>query len=229
MCVGTCTASDIRLYDDAFLMNIQNFLFQPPKDSIPDKSSLMSLINHMFFQHNHPHYISNQQSQHDVLFARVVATNYILCTKCPPKTFPIIPKNPSRGLTIKEIQRRSNHSFENMTRIARRMINDIGFLSIDIIKQVWVSQGVRTSQLTLWDPEAPWLLYVRSSQVVQERCSSREGGVVLSWKQKIVTHPKSFLPHYIFPAFCFCSSPQIDSFGRWCLFCSYSTRQGVHW
>lgn len=136
MCVGTCTASDIRSYDDAFLMNIQNFLFHPPKDSIPDKNSLMSLINHTFFQHNRPHYISNQQSQHDVLFARVVATNYILCTKCPPKTFPIIPKKPSRGLTIKEIQRRSNNSFENMVCIARRMINDIGFLLIDIIKQV---------------------------------------------------------------------------------------------
>ena len=166
MCVGTCTASDIRSYDDAFLMNIQNFLFHPPKDSIPDKNSLMSLINHMFFQHNHPHYISNQQSQHDVWFACVVATNYILCTKCPPKTFPIIPKKPSRGLTIKEIQRQSNHLFKNMVCIAWRMINDIGFLLIDIIKQVRVSQGVRTSQLKLWDPEAPWLLYVRSSEVV---------------------------------------------------------------
>ena len=100
MCVGTWTASDIRLYDDAFLLNIQNFLFHPPKDSIPDKNSLMSLINLMFFKHNHPHYISNQQSQHDVLYARVVATNYILCTKCPPKTFPIIPKKPLRGLII---------------------------------------------------------------------------------------------------------------------------------
>ncbi len=136
MCVGTCTASDIRSYDDAFLMNIQNFLFHPPKDSIPDKNSLMSLINHTFFQHNRPHYISNQQSQHDVLFAHVVAMNYILCTKCPPKTFPIILKKPSRGLTIKEIQRRSNHLFENVVHIGQRMINDIGFLLIDIIKQV---------------------------------------------------------------------------------------------
>ena len=120
MCVGTCTASDIWSYNDAFLMNIQNFLFHPPKDSIHDKNSLMSLINHTFFQHNHPHYMYNQQSQHDVLFACVVATNYILCTKCPPKTFPIIPKKPSRGLTMKEIQRRSNHLFKNMVCIARR-------------------------------------------------------------------------------------------------------------
>jgi hypothetical protein len=69
MCVGTCPASDIGLYDDAFLMHIQNFLFHSPQDSIPDKNSLMSVINHTFFQHNHPHYISNQQSQHDALFA----------------------------------------------------------------------------------------------------------------------------------------------------------------
>ena len=136
ICVGTCTASDIRSYDYAILMNSQNFLFHPPKDSISDNNSLMSLINHTFFQHNCPHYISNQQSQHDVLFARVVAMNYTLCTKCPPKTFPIIPKKPSRGLTIQEIQRRSNHSFKNMVCIDWRMINDIGFLLIDIIKQV---------------------------------------------------------------------------------------------
>ena len=115
-----------------------------------------------------------------------------------PLPIVVIPKKPSRGLTIKEIQRRSNHLFKNMVCIARRMINDIGFLLIDIIKQVRVSQGVRTSQLKLWDPEAPWLLYVRSSEVVWERCSGREGGVVLSWKQKIGTRPKSFLPYYIF-------------------------------
>jgi hypothetical protein len=128
----------------------------------------MSVINHTFFQHNHPHYISNQQSQHDALFAWVIATNYVLCTKCPPKTVPIILKDPCRGITMEEIRRWSNHSFEKMVCIAWRMINDIGFLLIDIIKSVWVSQGVHTSQLKLWDPEAPWLSFVRSSEVVWE-------------------------------------------------------------
>lgn len=51
--------------------------------------------------------------------------------------------------------------------------------------------------MKLWDPEAPWLLFVRSSEVVRERCSGREGGVVLSWKQKIGTRLKYFLPHFI--------------------------------
>ena len=54
-----------------------------------------------------------------------------------------------------------------MVCIARMMINDIGFLLIDTIKQVQVSQGVRTSQLKLWDHDAPWISYVRSSEVVQ--------------------------------------------------------------
>ena len=198
MCVGTCTASDIKSYDDAFLMNIQNFLMHPPKDSNPDKNSLMSVINHTFYQHNRPQFISNQQNQHDVLFARVIATNYILCTKCPPKSFPSIPQNPSRGITQEEIQRRSKHSYGTMISIARRMINDIGFLLINLIKSVRVSQGVRVRQLKLWDPEAPWMSYVRSSEIVRERCSGREGGVVVSWKQKIGSRPKCFLPHYIF-------------------------------
>ena len=92
VCVALCTASDIKSYDDAFLMNIQNFLIHPPKDSNPDKNSLMSVINHTFYQHKRPEFISNQQNQNDVLFARVIATNYILCTKCPPKLFLSIPK-----------------------------------------------------------------------------------------------------------------------------------------
>ena len=72
-----------------------------------------------------------------------------------------------------------------------------------------MSQGVRTSQLKLWHPEAPWLLYVRSSEVVRERCSGIEGGVMLSWKQKIGTRPKSFLPHYIFLHFVSVPHPRL--------------------
>jgi len=185
MCVGICIPSDIKSYDDVFLMNIQNFLVHTPQDSTPDKSSLMSVINHTFIQHNHPQFISNQQNHHDALFARVIATNYVLCTKCPPKTFPSIPKNPSRGISQDEIQRRSKHLYVNMIKIAQRMINDIGYLLIDVIKSVRVSKGVKTKQLKLWDKDAPWMSYVRSSEIVRERCSGREGGVVVSWKQKI--------------------------------------------
>jgi hypothetical protein len=90
------------------------------------------------------------------------------------------------------------HSYDRYIGIAQRMINDIGLLLIDLIKSVRVSQGVHVTQLKLWDPEAPWMSYVRSSKIVRDRCSGREGAVVLSWKQKIGTRPRSFLPHYTF-------------------------------
>ena len=147
------------------------------------RTVLVSVINHTFYQHNQPQFISNQQNQHDVLFAHVIATNYILCTKCPPKSFPSVPQKPSRGITQEEIQRRSKHSYDRYMSIAQRMINDIGFLLIDLIKSVRVRQGVHVAQLKLWDPEAPWMSYARSSEIVRERCSGREGAVVLSWKQ----------------------------------------------
>jgi len=85
-----------------------------------------------------------------------------------------------------------------MISIEQRMINDIGFLLIDLIKSVSIRQGVHVRQLKLWDPEASWMSYFRSSEIARERCSGIEGGVVVSWKQKIGSHPKSFLPHYIF-------------------------------
>jgi hypothetical protein len=40
--------------------------------------------------------------------------------------------------------------------------------------------------------------FIRSSEIVRERCSGREGGVVVSWNQKIGYRPTSFLPHYLF-------------------------------
>ena len=98
MCVGTCTASDIRSYDDAFLMNIQNFLFNPPKDSIPDKNSLMSLINHTFFQHNRAHYISSPTSRASMMFCLHVLLQRIISSvqSAHPKPFLLFQKSIER-------------------------------------------------------------------------------------------------------------------------------------
>ena len=78
----------------------------------------------------------------------------------------IISKHPPKPFEGNFSTRNTEHSYDTMISIARRMINDIGFLLIDLIKSVRVSQGVRVRQLKLWDLEAPWMSYVRSSEIV---------------------------------------------------------------
>jgi hypothetical protein len=58
MCQGTCLESDIKMCDELFLLNIQHVLTKNPQDSVPDKNSLMYLINHTFYQRGHPQLIS---------------------------------------------------------------------------------------------------------------------------------------------------------------------------
>jgi len=147
--------------------------------------------------------ISVQQNQHDVLFARVIATNYLWCTKCPPKSLPKVPKNPSSGISSEEIKQWANHSYDKMEKVARYMIDHIGWKLVEEIKTARIWQGLKVHQLHMWDVNSSFLWYIRSTEVVREKCSGREGGVYYHGNKNMVIgqsascHTTSFFVHLL--------------------------------
>ncbi len=47
----------------------------------------------------------------------------------------------------------------------------------------------------MWDVEGAWSFYCKSTDQVHEKCSGKEGVVVLSWKRKHGGLSKYFLDH----------------------------------
>lgn len=92
----------IKSYNQASPMKLQFLLSKSPQNSLPNKSSLMSLIN-KFYQQNHPQLITNQQISNDFFFAFVIECKFIFCTNIPPNTLPKVSNKPTRRFDDQEL------------------------------------------------------------------------------------------------------------------------------
>ena len=98
----------------------------------------------------------------------------------------------------KQIECHLKHQYEEMKQVACRMINHIGWLVVEDIKTLKISQGLEVKTFACGTLMVLVIL-LQVHRMICEKCSGRDDNVLLSWKQGMVivlSFPTS-LPCYL--------------------------------